>query len=177
MELDKRIIEGRRPLTCFDTENTELIKTFLNKEGYFSNDLENFCSLNKCPKRFLSNVFKESKYSFRAYVEGCDGGYWKFFLPSEWVKEENRRKKYRSYKDYDELCEDFSVGQCITYRDKGCNCIYYAEITEAFVHADGDVFVGIGNTVRALSGWFQTIEVKDPETDEWVPFGVRDEDS
>ena len=64
MKLDPRIIEGKRPLTCFDAENTELIKTFLNKEGYFSNYLENFRFLNKCPKRLISNVFKENKPSF-----------------------------------------------------------------------------------------------------------------
>ena len=91
MELDKRIIEGKKPLDCFDAENEELMKSFLNKEGYFSNNIENFCLLDGCFKRFLSNVFKEVKSCFND-DEGRD---WKFFLPVEWVKEPE--KKYRSF--------------------------------------------------------------------------------
>lgn len=166
MKLDSRIIEGKRPLTCFDAEEA---KQFIGKEGFFTNELNKFSDLNETPKTTLKNIWSKNE----TYCFITSGTIHKYFLPLEWVKEEKPKKKYRSYKDYDELCEDFSVGQCITYRDKDCNCIYYAEIVEAFVHTDGDVFVGIGNAVRSLSGWFQTIEVKDQETDTWVPFGVK----
>ena len=37
MKLDSRIIEGKRPLTCFDTEEA---KQFLGKWGYFNNNLK-----------------------------------------------------------------------------------------------------------------------------------------
>ena len=33
MKLDERILDGKKPLDCFDAENSELIKPFLNKEG------------------------------------------------------------------------------------------------------------------------------------------------
>ena len=56
MELDKRIIEGKKPLDCFDAENEELMKSFLNKEGYFSNNLENFCLLDGCFKRYTQEL-------------------------------------------------------------------------------------------------------------------------
>lgn len=172
MKLDPRIIEGKKPLTCFDTE---IAKRFIGKECFFTNDIIAFSHcFSALHKGNLSCIDDEPK-PFKSYSTNGSGRVLasNFILPLEWVKEEKPKKKYRSYKDYDELCEDFSVGQCITYRDKGCNCIHHAEIVEAFVHTDGDVFVGIGNAVRALSGWFQTIEVKDPETDTWVPFGVK----
>ena len=172
MKLDSRIIEGKKPLTPFDTE---IAKQFIGRDCIFANDITAFSWFSTLHKGKLSCIDDEPR-PFKSYSTNGSGRVLasNFILPLEWVKEEKPKQKYRSYKDYDELCEDFSVGQCITYRDKDCNCIYYAEITEAFVHADGDVFVGIGNTVRSLSGWFQTIEVKDPETDEWVPFGVKE---
>ena len=111
MELDKRIIEGKKPLDCFDAENEELMKSFLNKEGYFSNNLENFCLLDGCFKRLLSNVFKKVKSCFND-DEGRD---WKFFLPVEWVKEPE--KKYRSF-TLTEWINQHEIGDVIHYRSK-----------------------------------------------------------
>ena len=122
MELDNRIIKGKKPLDCFDAENKELIKPFLNKEGYFSNNLENFCLLDGCFKRLLSNVFKERKSCFTD-DEGRD---WKFFLPVEWVKEPE--KKYRPY-TLAEWVEKHEIGEVIHYRDKDYKqefCVMYS---------------------------------------------------
>ena len=171
MKLDKRIIEGKKPLTCFDVEEA---REFIGKEGYFAGDLSVYQKLDY----FQTWTLQEIKNNIsRCFKDNVLNEHWNYFLPEEWVQKEKPEPKYRPYKNYDEFYRDFTVGQLITYRDKGCNCIHHAEIIEAFAHTDGDVFVGIGNAVKALSGWFQTIEVKDPETDEWVPFGVKDEDS
>lgn len=35
MKLDERIIEGKKPLDCFDAENKELIKPFFKQRGVF----------------------------------------------------------------------------------------------------------------------------------------------
>ena len=50
MELDKRIKEGKRPLTCFDTEQA---KRFIGKECYFTNAYCTFEELNSIPKAIL----------------------------------------------------------------------------------------------------------------------------
>ena len=44
MELDKRIIKGKRPLTCFDTEQA---MQFIGKQCYFSDDATDFMDLDK----------------------------------------------------------------------------------------------------------------------------------
>ena len=39
MELDSRIIEGKRPLTCSDVD---IAKQFIGKKGYFSHYVDNY---------------------------------------------------------------------------------------------------------------------------------------
>ena len=173
MELDNRIIKGKKPLDCFDAENKELIKPFLNKEGYFSNNLENFCLLDGCFKRLLSNVFKERKSCFTD-DEGRD---WKFFLPVEWVKEPE--KKYRPY-TLAEWVEKHEIGEVIHYRDKDYKqefCVMYS----GYIIDDGkdiqDVRT-IGRIVLMFTGYFLEELFKDYEIEidgKWLPFGVIDE--
>ena len=43
MKLDSRIIDGKKPLTCFDSDEA---KQFIGQEGYFSNDKTDFQDLN-----------------------------------------------------------------------------------------------------------------------------------
>ena len=66
MKLDKRIINGKRPLTCFDTEQA---KQFVDTKGYFANDMGDFHNFddrlygtlnavhNKSSRPFLSKDF------------------------------------------------------------------------------------------------------------------------
>lgn len=172
MKLDKRIIEGKRPLDCLDVD---IAKTYIGQKGYFAICLCAFQDLKSIDYHLTYATLKEvNSQKTMAFADDFDGDEFSYFLPEEWVQKEKPEPKYRPYKNYDEFYRDFTVGQLITYRDKGCNCIHHAEIIEAFAHTDGDVFVGIGNAVKALSGWFQTIEVKDPETGAWVPFGVEE---
>ena len=180
MELDKRIKEGKRPLTCFDVKEA---KQFISKEGFFSNKEVDFQDLNDACRAVLedvldsydntpplkhSNDFRQNLVETYCFVSSVSG--YKYFLPAEWVPE----PKYRPYKDYDEMSQDFSVGQIIDYIDKDFNCIHQAEIVEAFTNSAGETYVGIGHSCYALSAWFESIEVKDPETDQWVPFGVKE---
>ena len=43
MELDKRIKEGKKPLTCFDVKEA---KQFIGKECYLSNSIADYADLN-----------------------------------------------------------------------------------------------------------------------------------
>lgn len=173
MELDKRIIEGKKPLDCFDVENKELIKPFLNKEGYFSNNIENFCLLDGCFKRFLSNVFKERKSCFTDN-EGRD---WKFFLPVEWVKESE--KKYRAF-TLAEWVDQHEIGEVIHCRDKDYKqefCVMYS----GYIIDEGEDIQDvrtIGRIVLMFTGYFLEELFKDYEiciNGEWLPFGVLDD--
>ena len=144
MKLDKRIIEGKRPLDCLDVD---IAKTYIGQKGYFAICLCAFQDLKSIDYHLTYATLKEvNSQKTMAFADDFDGDEFSYFLPEEWVQKEKPEPKY----------------------------IHHAEIIEAFAHTDGDVFVGIGNAVKALSGWFQTIEVKDPETGAWVPFGVEE---
>jgi hypothetical protein len=61
MKLDPRIIENKKPLTCFDAEEA---KQFIGKEGYFNNNLSRFCYLNNCVNACLKNIFVQNETCF-----------------------------------------------------------------------------------------------------------------
>lgn len=177
MKLDSRIIEGKKPLDCFDAENKELMKPFLNKEGYFSNNLENFCLLDGCFKRLLSNVSKDVKDCFKTSINDGDGGDWKYFLPVEWVKEPE--KKYRAF-TLAEWVEHHKIGEVIHYRNKS-EGIEFRLMYMGYAHGIGknikDVGVGavtLGLASYTLDYFFDYYEI---EIDgEWQPFGVIEDD-
>ena len=165
MELDKRIIEGKKPLDCFDAENEELMKSFLNKEGYFSNNLENFCLLDGCFKLFLSNVFKDLKSCF-IDDKGRD---WKFFLPVEWVKEPE--KKYRSF-TLTEWINQHEIGDVIHYRSKLDGIEAHVMYMGTYHHKNkGTIVLGVAS--YTLDCLFEEYEIE--INGEWQPFGVIDE--
>ena len=166
MELDKRIIEGKKPLDCFDAENKELIKPFLNKEGYFSNNLENFCLLDGCFKRLLSNVSKDVKDCFKTSINDGDGGDWKYFLPVEWVKEPE--KKYRAF-TLAEWIENHKIGEVLHYRSKSEGIEAHIMYMGTYQHKNkGTIVLGVAS--YTLDCLFEEFEI---EIDgKWQPFGV-----
>ena len=170
MELDERIIEGKKPLDCFDAENKELMKPFLNKEGYFSNNLENFCLLDGCFKRLLSNVSKDVKDCFKTSINDGDGGNWKYFLPVEWVKEPE--KKYRSF-TLAEWIEQHEIGDVIHYRSKSEGIEAHIMYMGTYHHKNkGTIVLGVAS--YTLDCLFEEFEI---EIDgEWQPFGVIEDD-
>ena len=175
MELDKIIIEGKKPLDCFDAENKELIKPFLNKEGYFSNNLENFCLLDGCFKLFLSNVFKDLKSCF-IDDKGRD---WKFFLPVEWVKEPEKEpeKKYRAF-TLAEWIEQHEIGEVIHYRSKP-EGIEFRFMYMGYAHGIGKNIkdVGVGAVTLGLASYTLDYLFEDCEIEvngKWQPSGVID---
>ena len=101
MNLDPRIIEGKRVLTPFDiTEATQ----FDGKSGYFSNVTDDFKHLENAAYGVLDLTFGETPYRYRndegeASSSGC-----LYFLPEEWVEKEKKEPKYRPYtiKDFEE---------------------------------------------------------------------------
>ena len=102
MNLDLRIIEGKRVLTPFDIEEA---KAFLGKECYFSNAYCTFEDLNSIPKAILQYV-SDNKDASDPYKTACY--YYPFCLPCEWVKEPE--KKWRAY-TIAEFQEAFTVGK------------------------------------------------------------------
>lgn len=165
MELDKRIKEGKRPLTCFDTEQA---KEFLGKECYLSNSIADYADLNNVTaKRILDDVSNTSiPYSSNPVGIYC------YCLPCEWAEEPE--KKYRPYKNIQELFEDIGVyiGDFIHFRSKAKETESHALITSYTTLKNGTEKICLGGayyyTMQAL---FDLFELR--SRGEWQPFGIE----
>lgn len=173
IELDKRILDGKKPLTAFDEE---LAKDFIGKECYFSDDAINFGNvvLNCQKGRLLSigeltGLFSATKNNSYAVFNYC--------LPCEWVKKEE--KTYRPY-SLAEWIDQHEIGEVIHYRDKDYKqefCVMYS----GYIIDDGEDIQDvrtIGRIVLMFTGYFLEELFKDYEiciNGEWQPFGVLGE--
>lgn len=165
MELDSRIIEGKKPLTAFDTEEA---KQFIGKEGYVADCLAIFTNI-KCNKSMLTAIDETAQSCF----EDDDGVKWDFFLPAEWVKEPE--KKYRPFTN-EEFLALFDSGKLHSIRKKNEKGRYI--ITDVYFNDDYEndtVFVllnhcdaGVGMRYLVDNG-YEYFDGKD-----WQPFGVKE---
>lgn len=175
MELDKRIKEGKRPLTCFDIEEA---KKYVGKDCYFSSKFENFENLSKVPHATLHNV-DDSHTPFQCYGEDGVLCYDCFILPCEWVKEK-KEPKYRplSYKEFWRL---FDFGDGVCFRRKGQDTVEFSMFLGYELNSDGnrdeipgEGRVNLGGNRYTLAELFENYEME--LDDEWQPFGVMEDD-
>ena len=169
MELDKRIKEGKRPLTCFDVEQA---KEFLGKECYFSNCKSHYKNLSAFEK-FVSltdycigELTAIMDLGDRVFDVDQQCNEFRYCLPCEWVKESE--KKYREYKNLDEFFDvtGLEIGDLIKLKFPGNN------VAELLIvgSCDNGLFIGIHKyTFKQL---FEIVEIS--ISGEWQPFGIKE---
>ena len=167
MELDKRIKEGKRPLTCFDVK--EAIQ-FIGKECYLSNSIADYADLNNVTaKRILDDVSNTSiPYSSNP------AGIYCYCLPCEWVKPEEPEKNYRPYTRH-EFLNKFECGKPINIRRKDDYINFFIE-TMPSVKIDNlsdDVHVRLFEGIFNLKRLFDEFEWQ-KSNGEWQPFGIKE---
>lgn len=86
MILDSRIKAGKKPLTCFDTEEAS---KFVDKKGYFSDCLYNFQNLDNCSKSIL-HCIDDKREDSNDYIFNDGKYYCRFFLPEEWTDQKSK---------------------------------------------------------------------------------------
>lgn len=169
MDLDKRIKEGKRPLTCFDIEEA---KAFLGKECYFSNAYCTFEDLNSIPKAILQYV-SDNKDASDPYKTACY--YYPFCLPCEWV-EEKKEPKYRAY-TMSEFKAEFKLGMVLTLRDRNAPDYVYQVMYLGNRHYDDtdsdENAIFLSQRFFSLRELFNIFEIV--RNGEWQPFGVLEE--
>ena len=174
MELDKRIIEGKRPLTCFDTEQAkEFFEKFESLTDYCIGTLTAIMDLGDR----VFDVDQQCK-EFR------------YCLPCEWVKPEEPEKKYRVL-TLNEFLERFKIGDAIYIRfkkDGAERVVVFSEYnipphkdegnnTESVClngierHLKSIVCLGIRE--YDLTTLFDNYEYFDGK--EWLPFGIKED--
>lgn len=168
MELDPRIIKGKRPLMAFDTEEA---KQFIGKEGYFAECLAEFAAIVLYMKRaMLTAIDEESQQCFR---DAADGDYWDYFLPVEWVQEPE--KKCRPFTN-EEFLALFDAGKLHSIRKKNEKGRYI--ITDIYFNDEyekGTIFVKLNHCNAGFAMIFLVnngYEYFDGE--DWQPFGVEE---
>lgn len=180
MELDKRIKEGKRPLTCLDLKEAS---GFLEKTGYFANELDYFSDLSEtgCFSEVqfgrLLKINNNKRCAFK-YLS-MDGSYensYRFFIPEDWVLP--AEKKYRPY-TLAEWIDQHEIGEVIRFRNtcnQEFNVMYLGYILDTNddiqdVRTKGQImFVSTPYTLQEL---FERYEIC--INGEWQPFGVIEE--
>ena len=193
IELDKRIIEGKKPLTCFEANQA---KFFVGEKCYLTNDISIFSNLDQFIEKegcsnvtyagvidTLTNIGTEVSMVFETtYLR------WKFCIPCEWVKEPE--KKYRAF-SLNEFLERYKIGDTVTFRMKKdehipeaeCLIEYKRMITgyeilpeDKDTPGKGSILLG-GCPPTGLARLFEFYEIKNsyycPAV--WQPFGIIDE--
>lgn len=172
MELDKRIKEDKRPLTCFDLKEAE---QFIGKECYFAHEMEVFENLDRC---YFSRLlgFDTCNKSIPFAVANASRDY-EFFIPEEWVLP--AEKKYRPY-TLAEWINQHEIGEVIRFRNtcnQEFNVMYLGYILDTNddiqdIRTKGQImFVSTPYTLQEL---FERYEIC--IDGEWLPFGVIEDD-
>ena len=176
MELDKRIMSGKKPLTCFDAEQA---RNFIGKKCYLTNDISLFSDLNEFKNvewgnttvyegvvDTLTNINTEVTLIFETSYRR-----WRFCIPCEWVKEPE--KKYRAY-TLEEFIGDVNLGlePWIRMRSVGTNkeCKF---LYTGYQETEVGEYICLGCFQFDFVSLFQNYEIC--INGEWQPFGVIDE--
>ena len=169
MELDKRIKEGKKPLTAFDVMESKFIGT----DCYFSDKASDFGDLSNCQigtlvsRDGMTGVFNATKNNSYANFDYC--------LPCEWVEEEKKEPKYRPYTK-SEFLNKFKCGEPINIRYKDDHINVFIE-TISSVRIDNfmdDVHIRLYEGIVNLQRLFDEFEWQ-KSNGEWQPFGVLEE--
>ena len=169
MELDKRVLEGKKPLTCYDLEEA---KKYIGKECYFTSKLESFENLSKVPHATLHNI-DDSSTPFWCY--GDDGVlcYDCFILPCEWVKEVEYRPLTKD--EFIRMFKNGVFGQWITMKSVVTENEYYMQVTGCFTSELDITYVCLGSLDFSFETLFKDFKWKDSDGN-WRVFGVEVKD-
>ena len=168
MELDPRIIEGKKPLDCFDVD---IARQFIGKKGYFGLHTSQFMDLDLCPKCVVDELKEIDEYDNSPFIS-AGGCCYSYFLPAKWVKEPE--KKYRPFTN-EEFLNLFDSGKLHSIRKKNVkgryiitNVYYFND--ECFVKLNSDC--GGFGMVFLVNNGYEYFDGKD-----WKPFGVEENES
>lgn len=132
MKLDPRIIEGRKPLICFDCEEA---KHFIGRQGYFSDHVTDFADLDDTYGIAILGMVDDSNwnYPFMA-APGAAVGKARYFLPAEWVQEKELQWRPYTLGEFIDMVGE--VGDVVTYRFHDKNNTSQCEWTSLIIEIE-----------------------------------------
>lgn len=167
MELDKRIIEGKKPLDCIDAENEE-VQSFIGKEGYFANHISEFIDISDLEEDVLTAINPDEP-DCEVYKATCTT--WEYFLPAEWVNPEEPEKTYRPYTVM-EFIKEHPLGSHLHFRLKNDSMEMHRLIDGYNDCLNGAGTLFICGAMYSMSELYDNYDIfKDGE---WHKFGVEE---
>ena len=160
MELDKRILKGKRPLTCFDIEEAE---KYIGKMCYISDNYDFFRNVDFIQQKILKGVEDcEVPFHFDSDNQA------EFCLPCEWVTKE---KQFRPC-----TLDDFglNIGDLIRFRKKDDHDFEICTMYMGYLKTNSIVKVILGECYYSLEVLFNEYEWFDKDSNTWEKFGVEE---
>lgn len=176
MKLDTRIMDGKKPLNCFDTEEAE---SYVGKECYFSDDLFPFADMSDKTndKLIYKGILLKVSADGSDPYETDSQRFYAYCLPCEWVtKAESEEKKYIPFRYINELQEcGIKVGKILAVRNNN-----YPEVTSSVIVSEVNynpetlevINITLGATGFEFGTLFESYSFYDGK--EWKPFGVEE---
>ena len=165
MELDKRIINGKRPLTCFDIEEAE---KYIGKLCYMCDEYNLFYQLNLIEPAILMGV-EDCEIPFH---NGQDKQA-EFCLPCEWIGKEKKYRPYTLQEFKGNLPKMIFPDDLIHFRDKDTGFEEYAQRYNGYIMNSQDTVICLGSREYSLKDLFENFEYLDKDG-EWNIFGVEE---
>lgn len=177
MKLDARILPGKRPLGCFETEEA---KEFIGKEGYFCRYEHLFSDAKKIGSTSTLVQIKPGEtdpFVPQIMIDRDQPFGYEYFLPAEWLKPEEPENKWRPF-TLDEFVKrfDLEVGtRVFLIRSKRTPENQQRLLLTGIVQEKDPDLCGVclGSFYFKFPILFQMFDVRFGEKD-WQPFGVED---
>lgn len=152
---------------------------FIGCKGFFFDNFVQTKDLTKCKYGTLVDIDDANDgedYCFKARDENGNDliGYYRFFIPERLLAPVE--KKYRPYKNVQELFEDIGVyiGDTIHFRSKSKQTEHHALIASYETPKNGAETLCFGGFIYSytMQELFDSFELR--SRDEWIPFGIEE---
>lgn len=164
----------------FSWSNAGEAKQYIGKYGYFSDccfdDLKDW-SYGELTQIYPFNDIDEI-FSFNDRSSFDDRYKYGLFLPADKLKEVKEEKKYRPFKNCEELCQCvmpngviLHTGDALNIRNKENGRISQVLVTEIRYE---DTLIGLGHCIFSYDVLYEDFEWQDEENGDWKPFGVEE---
>lgn len=179
MELDNRIIKGKRPLNCIDVDQA---KEFVGKPCLFSDNYRNYKDIKDYAEnpqytgiltirsdKQADPFSDKQEYPFR---NENDGYCYSLVLPLEWVKKPE--KKYRPFTN-EEFVKLFDLGKfrSIRLKDGLYERLERLIITDIYIQGD-TLYVKLSNGDTGYNTLYFLNRCEYFNGEEWKPFGMEE---
>ena len=165
MNLDKRLKIS--PFNCFDSKQA---RRFIDKMGYFSNNLGDFSDLTKCKFGTLGAIHDDLEQPYYMKENVTVNG---FFVPESLVEPTKHNKRpFGMYEFKDNLPKMMLSDDVIHFRDKATDTKFSVKFVGEILDGS-DWFVCLGTREYTLKELFENYEYLDKD-ECWNTFGVEE---